>query len=112
MPNHGGLLVPQTTSQTQTQVQLNIAATHIPQLTPQPVVHSVTAAGQSKDLKNFMYLEPLEFDAAPTSIEPQKFIDRCEKIQTTLGLKDTPGWNLLLFYSHGVRKHGRLQFRE
>ncbi|MCE3050305.1 hypothetical protein HAX54_046862 [Datura stramonium] len=32
--NNGGLPVPQTTSQTQTQVQLNVAATQTPQLTP------------------------------------------------------------------------------
>ncbi|MCD9644032.1 hypothetical protein HAX54_032002 [Datura stramonium] len=34
VPNHGGLLVPQTTSQAQTQVQVNVAATKKPQLTP------------------------------------------------------------------------------
>ncbi|MCD7469077.1 hypothetical protein HAX54_007719, partial [Datura stramonium] len=35
LANNGGLLVPQTTSQTQTQVQLNVAAIQTPQLTPQ-----------------------------------------------------------------------------
>ncbi|MCD9643488.1 hypothetical protein HAX54_031053, partial [Datura stramonium] len=40
VPNHCGLPVPQTTSQVQVQVQLNVAATQAPHLTPQPVVHS------------------------------------------------------------------------
>ncbi|MCD9644515.1 hypothetical protein HAX54_032770, partial [Datura stramonium] len=35
-PNHGRLSIPQTNSQAQTQVQLNVASTRTPQLTPQP----------------------------------------------------------------------------
>ncbi|MCD7462357.1 hypothetical protein HAX54_048347, partial [Datura stramonium] len=35
VPNHGRLPVPQTNSQEQTQVQLNVAATQTLQLTPQ-----------------------------------------------------------------------------
>ncbi|MCD9646513.1 hypothetical protein HAX54_036400 [Datura stramonium] len=101
VPNNGGLSVPQTTSQTQTPVQLNVAATQTPQLTPQTVVHSVTSIGQSKDLKNFMDLKSPEFDAIPASIEPQKFIYRCEKILTTLGLKETHGAEFTNFLFSG-----------
>ncbi|MCD7461875.1 hypothetical protein HAX54_047317, partial [Datura stramonium] len=70
VPNHDGLPIPQTTSQAQTQVQLNVAATQAPQLIPQPIVHSVTTTEQSKDPKNFMDLKPQEFDGTPISIEP------------------------------------------
>ena len=54
--------------------------------------------GQPKDLKNFMDLKPPEFDATPY---PQKFIDRCEKILTTLGLKETRGVEFTTFLFSG-----------
>ncbi|XP_070005515.1 uncharacterized protein [Nicotiana sylvestris] len=72
----------------QAQVQLNVAA---PQITPQQFVQPVANTGQSKDFKNFMDLKPPEFDATQASIEPQKFIQHCEKILSTLGLKETRG---------------------
>nr|XP_009757922.1 PREDICTED: uncharacterized protein LOC104210672 [Nicotiana sylvestris] len=88
VPTQDGLPAPQTTSQAQAQVQLNVAA---PQISPQQVVQPVANTGQSKDLKNFIDLKPPEFDATQASIEPQKFIQRCEKILSTLGLKETRG---------------------
>ncbi|XP_060217022.1 uncharacterized protein LOC132644446 [Lycium barbarum] len=48
-----------------------------------------------------MDLKPPEFDASPTSIEPQKFIDRYEKILTTLGLKETRGVEFSTFLFSG-----------
>ncbi|XP_060210655.1 uncharacterized protein LOC132637606 [Lycium barbarum] len=48
-----------------------------------------------------MDLKPPEFDASLTSIEPQKFIDRCEKILTTLGLKETRGVDFSTFLFSG-----------
>ncbi|XP_060216754.1 uncharacterized protein LOC132644194 [Lycium barbarum] len=97
-PNHGGILGPPATSQAQAQVQLNVAANQTPQLAPQQVVQSI---GQSKEFKNFMDLKPPEFDASPTSIEPQKFIDRCENILTTLGMKETRGVEFTTFLFSG-----------
>ncbi|XP_060175274.1 uncharacterized protein LOC132605993 [Lycium barbarum] len=97
-PNNGGIPGPQATSQAQAQVQLNVAANQTPQLAPQQFVQS---AGQSKEFKNFMGLKPPEVDASPTSIDPQKFIDRCEKILTTLGLKETRGVEFATFLFSG-----------
>ncbi|KAK4364392.1 hypothetical protein RND71_015750 [Anisodus tanguticus] len=57
------------------QTQINFRT---PQLAPQQVVQPTTIIGQSKEFKNFMDLKPPEFDASPTFIEPQKFIDCCE----------------------------------
>nr|XP_009797364.1 PREDICTED: uncharacterized protein LOC104243805 [Nicotiana sylvestris] len=98
VPTQGGLPAPQTTSQEQAQVQLNVAA---PQIAPQQVVQPVANTGQSKDLKNFIDLKPLEFDATQVSIEPQKFIQRCEKILSTLGLKETRGVEFATFLFSG-----------
>ncbi|XP_060182350.1 uncharacterized protein LOC132612017 [Lycium barbarum] len=80
-PNHGGIPGPQDTSQAQAQV--------------------VQSAGQSMEFKNFMDLKTPEFDASPTSIEPQKFIDHCEKILSTLGLKETHGVEFTTFLFSG-----------
>nr|XP_033512830.1 uncharacterized protein LOC117272986 [Nicotiana tomentosiformis] len=66
-------------------------------MAPQQVVQPVANTRQSKDLKNFMDLKPPEFDAAHASIEPQKFIQRCEKILSTLGLKETRGVEFATF---------------
>ncbi|XP_059288662.1 uncharacterized protein LOC132042046 [Lycium ferocissimum] len=97
-PNHGGRAGPQVTSQAQAQVQLNVASNQTPQLAPQQVVQST---GQSNEFKNFMDVKPPEFDASPGSIEPQKFIDHCEKILTTLGLKETRGVKYSTFLFSG-----------
>ncbi|XP_075086196.1 uncharacterized protein LOC142168920 [Nicotiana tabacum] len=67
----------------------------------QQVLQPVTNAGQSKDLKNFMDLKPQEFDATQASIEPQKFIERYEKILSTLGLKETRGLEFATFLFSG-----------
>ncbi|XP_070055171.1 uncharacterized protein [Nicotiana tomentosiformis] len=98
VPTHGGLPTPQTTSQAQAQVQLNVVA---PQMAPLQVVQPVANTGQSKDLKNFMDLKPPEFDDTHASIEPQKFIQRCEKILTTLGMKETRGVEFSTFLFSG-----------
>ncbi|MCE3049481.1 hypothetical protein HAX54_044972 [Datura stramonium] len=98
VPNHGGLLVSKTNSQAQTQVQLNVAATQAPQLTPQSVDHSVTTTRNSKDLKNFMDIKPLEFDC--NVLETQRLDPRLkvEKIE-----KSTPGHKT----SHSVTRGRR-----
>ncbi|KAG5605905.1 hypothetical protein H5410_027397 [Solanum commersonii] len=72
-----------------------------PHLDPQPGSHSVVATGEPKDVKNFIDLKPPEFDATPTSIEPQKFIECCEKLLTTLGLKETRGVEFITFLFSG-----------
>lgn len=64
---------------------------------PQSGCHSVVATKKPKDLKNFMDFKPPEFDAAPPRIELKKFIDRCEKILTTLGLNETRGVEFTTF---------------
>lgn len=64
---------------------MNVAATQA----PQPIDHSVATVRQPKDLKNFTKLKPPEFDATSATTKPKKFIDRCEKILTTFGLKET-----------------------
>ena len=48
-----------------------------------------------------MDLKPPGFDATPSSVEPQKFLDRCEKIPTTLGLKETRGVEFTTFLFSG-----------
>ncbi|KAH0724860.1 hypothetical protein KY284_000725 [Solanum tuberosum] len=83
-------VVPTTTSQTQEQVQSDVAATQTPYLDPQ-LGFSVVATKKPKDLKNFMDFKPPDFDVTLLCIEPKKFIDRCEKILTTLGLNETRG---------------------
>nr|XP_033512646.1 uncharacterized protein LOC117277325 [Nicotiana tomentosiformis] len=70
-------------------------------MTPQQVVQPVVNTGKSKDLKNFMDLKPPEFDATQASIEPPKFIQLCEKILTTLGLKETRGVDFATFLFSG-----------
>ncbi|PHU22475.1 hypothetical protein BC332_07582 [Capsicum chinense] len=72
VPNQGRTPAPQATSQTQAQVLLNVATYQA----PLPVDHSIAAVGKPKDLKNFMDLKPPEFDVTPTSVDPQKFLDR------------------------------------
>lgn len=67
VPTQGGLSSPQPTSQTQAQVQLNVAT---PQMAPQQVVQPVANTGLSNDLKIFMDLKPIEFDATRASIGP------------------------------------------
>ncbi|KAM3203621.1 hypothetical protein P3L10_031247 [Capsicum annuum] len=57
VPNQGRTSAPQNTSQTQAEVQLNVATSQA----PLPVDHSVAARWQPKDLKNFMDLKPLEY---------------------------------------------------
>ncbi|PHU27249.1 Organellar oligopeptidase A, chloroplastic/mitochondrial [Capsicum chinense] len=94
------LLTPQDTSQTQAQVQLNGATSHA----PLPIDRPIAAIGQSKDLKSFMDLKTPEFDATPFSVEPQKFLDRCEKILTTLGLRETRGVEFTTFLFSGTLK--------
>ncbi|PHT52623.1 hypothetical protein CQW23_07085 [Capsicum baccatum] len=84
---------PQATSQTQAQVLLNVATCQ----EPLPVDISIAVVGKPKDLKNFMDLKPPEFDVTPSSVEPQKFLDRCEKILTTLVLKETRGVEFTIF---------------
>ncbi|MCD7470703.1 hypothetical protein HAX54_010728 [Datura stramonium] len=49
--NHGGLPVPQTTLQAQTQVQSNVAAAQAPQLTPQPMFIQLQLLGNPKILR-------------------------------------------------------------
>ncbi|XP_009791491.2 uncharacterized protein [Nicotiana sylvestris] len=98
VPTQGGLPAPQTTSQAQTQVQLNVVAPH---MAPQQAIQPVANTGQSKDLKT------PEFDATQASIEPQKFIQRCEKILSTLGLKRLEG-----FVTLSKRDDMRCQFEQ
>ncbi|KAH0682749.1 hypothetical protein KY285_020261 [Solanum tuberosum] len=76
---------------------LNVLEALVPNQDPHSGSHSVAATGQPKDLNNFMDLKPSEFDATPTSIEPQKFIDHCVKILNTLGLKETRGVKFTTF---------------
>ncbi|PHT52911.1 Pentatricopeptide repeat-containing protein, chloroplastic [Capsicum baccatum] len=71
VPYQGQAPDPHATSQTQAQLHLNVATSQA----PQPVDHSVVAVGQPKDIKTFIDLKPPEFDATPSTIEPQKFID-------------------------------------
>ncbi|XP_047259833.1 uncharacterized protein LOC124892639, partial [Capsicum annuum] len=93
VPNLSQIPAPQDTSQTQAQVQLNGATSQA----PLPIDRPIAAIGQSKDLKSFIDLKPPEFDATPFSVEPQKFLDRCEKILTTLGLRETRGVEFTTF---------------
>ncbi|KAK6786301.1 hypothetical protein RDI58_014826 [Solanum bulbocastanum] len=86
----------------QEQVQPNVAATQTPHLDPRSGSHSVAATGEPKVLKNFIYFKPPEFDVTPASIKPQKFIDRCKKILTTFGLKETRGVEFTTFLFLGV----------
>nr|XP_009788408.1 PREDICTED: uncharacterized protein LOC104236225 [Nicotiana sylvestris] len=51
-----------------------------------------------------MDLKPLEFDTTQPSIEPQKFIQRCENIQSTLVLKETRGVEFATFLFSGSSK--------
>ncbi|WMV29721.1 hypothetical protein MTR67_023106 [Solanum verrucosum] len=74
---------------------------------------------EPKDLKNFIDLKPPEFDATSTSIEPQKFIERCEKLLTTLGLKETRGTMIVTEYeakftdlSKGMLQGHKLRFSQ
>ncbi|PHU22375.1 hypothetical protein BC332_07482 [Capsicum chinense] len=97
VPYRGQALDPHATSQTQAQLHLNVATSRA----PQPVDHSVAAVGQPKDLKTFIDLKPPEFGATPSTIEPQKFIDHCEKTLTTLGLKETRGVEFTTFLFRG-----------
>ncbi|KAF3630911.1 Pentatricopeptide repeat-containing protein, chloroplastic [Capsicum annuum] len=97
VPYQGQAPDPHATSQTQAQLHLNVATSRA----PQPVDHSVAAVGQPKDLKTFIDLKPPEFDATPSTIEPQKFIDHCEKTLTTLGLKETRGVEFTTFLFRG-----------
>ncbi|KAM3200328.1 hypothetical protein P3L10_032690 [Capsicum annuum] len=97
VPNQGRAPAPRATSQTQAQVQLNVATSQAPQI----VGHLVAVVGQPKDLKNFMDLKPLEFDATPSSVESQKFLEYCEKILSTLGLKETRGVEFTTFLFSG-----------
>ncbi|KAJ8552820.1 hypothetical protein K7X08_020213 [Anisodus acutangulus] len=101
VPNQGGLPAAQATSKAQAQDQLNVAASQTPELAPQQVVQPTTTIGQSKEFMNFMDLKPPEFDASSTSIEPQKFIDRCENILTTLRLKKICGVEFATFLFTG-----------
>lgn len=48
-----------------------------------------------------MDLKPPKFDVTPASIEAQKFINHCEMIHTTLGLKETRGVKFTTFMFSG-----------